>query len=118
MLFYIEKHNRQNKKKIFDRQLFPAELDRKFDKGSAIVFQPLITNLELLGRLWGFLKFHHSEIGKGNYNWDYELFRILPSFLEARNSGERDKNTPWLDRQIWCNSYLYDLQRKCFGCVY
>jgi len=89
--------------KIFERQLFPAELDREFDKGSTIVFQPLneqrVTNLELLGRLWGFLKFHHPEIGKGNYNWDYELFRILPSFLESRSSSERDKTLlGWIDK--------------------
>ncbi|MGF1586724.1 MAG: hypothetical protein ACFCUM_15465, partial [Bacteroidales bacterium] len=27
----------------------------------------LITNLELLGKIWGFLKYHHPEVGKGKY---------------------------------------------------
>ena len=74
---------------------FPAENDKDFDNGSGIVFPPLneklMTDLELLGRLWGFLKYHHPQVGKGNYNWDYELFRILPVYLKAENSQQRDK---------------------------
>lgn len=88
--------------KIFERQLFPAEKDREFDNGSAIVFPSLnkqtVNNLELLGRLWGFLKYHHPEVGKGNYNWDYELFRMLPAYLKVKNNQERDKVLlGWID---------------------
>lgn len=50
-----------------------------------------IQNLELLGRLWGFLKYHHPAVTSGKYNWDYELFRILPDYLKVENSEERDK---------------------------
>ena len=75
--------------------IYPAEKDREFDKGSAIVFpelsEQLIDDLDLLGKIWGFLKYHHPEVGKGNYNWDYELFRILPQYLKVRNNEERDK---------------------------
>ena len=56
--------------------------------------------LELLGKLWGFLKYHHPEVGKGKYNWDYELFRILPAYLKTGNTTERDKVL--LD---WINKY-------------
>ncbi|MEM1001958.1 MAG: S41 family peptidase, partial [Bacteroidota bacterium] len=49
------------------------------------------SDLELLGRIWGFLKYHHPEVGKGNYNWDYELFRILPKYLESNSISERNK---------------------------
>ena len=72
-----------------------AKNDKEFDKGSHIVFPELteqkIEDLELLGRIWGFLKYHHPAIVKGNYNWDYELFRILPGYLKATNNQQRDK---------------------------
>ncbi|NUO00504.1 MAG: peptidase S41 [Saprospiraceae bacterium] len=76
-------------------QVFKADLDKTFDKGSGIKFpeltEGLITNLELLGRIWGFLKYHHPEASQGNYNWDYELFRILPKYLEASDPSNRDQ---------------------------
>lgn len=71
-----------------------AKLDREFDLGSNIEFpkleEKLITNLELLGKVWGFLKYHHPMVAKGDYNWDYELFRILPDYLSVKNQSERD----------------------------
>jgi len=74
---------------------FKANLDKEFDTGSGVKFPELtgelIANLELLGRIWGFLKYHHPEVGKGNYNWDYELFRILPEYLEAPDASKRDQ---------------------------
>ena len=80
--------------KIIEKKKFPAENDKEFDNGSTITFpaisKQLISDLELLGKLWGFLKYHHPEAGKGNYNWDYELFRILPLFLNVKNNKERD----------------------------
>ena len=33
--------------------------------------------------LWGFLKYYHPAIGNGQFNWDAELFRILPKVLAA-----------------------------------
>ncbi|WP_298893480.1 S41 family peptidase [uncultured Psychroserpens sp.] len=76
------------------KALSKAQMDKEFDKGSNITFNALsdtqIKNLELLGRVWGFLKYHHPEIGKGNYNWDYELFRMLPKYQKATTNKERD----------------------------
>jgi C-terminal processing protease CtpA/Prc len=76
-------------------QSFPADNDKEFDNGSSITFPEMntqvIENLELLGKLWGFLKYYHPEIGNGKYNWDYELFRILPSYLNSTNIEQRDK---------------------------
>ncbi|MDL2308014.1 hypothetical protein LJC68_03075 [Bacteroidales bacterium OttesenSCG-928-B11] len=43
-----------------------------------------------MGKIWGFLKYYHPAIAKGNYNWDYELFRILPEFLNADSKQQRD----------------------------
>jgi hypothetical protein len=68
-----------------EKELTKAQLDKEFDSGSLIEINELspktIANLALLGRVWGFLKYHHPEITKGNYNWDYELFRFLPDYL-------------------------------------
>lgn len=88
---------------IYTREILPAEKDKEFDNGSNITFSNLtnetINNLELLGKIWGFLKYHHPEIAKGNYNWDYELFRILPEYLKVKNNQERDKIlTSWIEK--------------------
>lgn len=78
-----------------ERQLLNSQLDKEFDSGSTIelsnVTSENINNLELLGRIWGFLKYHHPKIANGNYNWDYELFRFLPKYIKAENTIERDK---------------------------
>lgn len=90
--------------KVYVRTILPAENDKQFDKGSNIIFSNLskekIENLELLGRVWGFLKYYHPEISKGNYNWDYELFRFLPDYLKVQNNQERDKVL-----LTWINKY-------------
>lgn len=74
--------------------LSAAPNDALFNAGSKIVFPPLereqIENLELIGRLWGFLKYHHPVVTKGVYNWDYELFRMLPAYLKVKKEEERD----------------------------
>lgn len=36
-----------------------------------------IDNLYELCKKWGYLKYHHPKVAKGDYNWDHELFRIL-----------------------------------------
>jgi len=50
----------------------------------------VINDLELLGRLWGFMKYHHPEIGRGRYNWDNELFKFLPKYLKVEDNKQRD----------------------------
>jgi C-terminal processing protease CtpA/Prc len=71
-----------------------AKSDHEFDQGSNIIFPELtaqkIDDLELLGRIWGFLKYHHPDVAKGNYNWDYELFRILPAYLAANDNQQKN----------------------------
>ena len=49
-----------------------------------------INDLELLGKMWGFLKYYHPEVAIGNYNWDCELFRMLPEYLRANKNAQRD----------------------------
>ena len=45
-------------------------------------------NLIATGQFWGFLKYHHPAIAKGDCNWDAELFRLLPTVINAKNNSE------------------------------
>lgn len=60
-----------------------AELDTEFENGSNITLDNLdeftLENLNILGKVWGFVKYHHPAVAKGNHNMDAELFRILPT---------------------------------------
>jgi C-terminal processing protease CtpA/Prc len=77
------------------KDLKPIEIDKEFSKGSQITSIVLdnnqIEHLKQLGLIWGFLKYHHPAIAKGDYNWDYELFRILPAVLQTKSQKELDK---------------------------
>ena len=65
------------------------DTDHEFDDGSRIVVDTLSDvqrdNLTTLGQVWGFLKYHHPAVTSGSKHWDYELFRILPRVLAARD---------------------------------
>lgn len=44
--------------------------------------------LHKLCRVWGFAKYYHPKILKGDVNWDYELFRVLPAVIGASDEEE------------------------------
>src|SRR5689334_11450427 len=75
----------EHEKTVFD-------LDKKFDEGSGIKLDTLteiqIGNLATLGKVWGFLKYHHPAVLAGKLHWDYELFRIAPTVLQAADRAE------------------------------
>ena len=78
-----------------DRITSPASRDKtEFAKGSGIELKDLdevqVKNLALLGMTWGFLKYYHPFIAGGNLNWDYELFRFLPSYIPIRDKAARN----------------------------
>jgi hypothetical protein len=72
-----------------ERPKTPLELDHQFDAGSGIVISELSTtqieNLAALGKVWGFLKYHHPAVTSGTRHWDYDLFRVAPALLAARS---------------------------------
>lgn len=84
-----------DKKTSFENGKFPAEEDTEFDNGSQIstvsLNQEKIENLKTLGLIWGFLKYYHPVVAKGEYNWDFELFRILPKIIQLESREKRDK---------------------------
>lgn len=69
----------------------PLDSDHEFDAGSKVEITRLtpiqVENLVLLGKVWGFLKYHHPVVVAGKRHWDYDLFRVLPAVLAARDRG-------------------------------
>jgi len=76
------------------KELKKADKDKEFDAGSEIptisLDEKVSEDLYQLGLIWGFLKYHHPTIARGDLNWDYELFRIMPKVLSSENRLERD----------------------------
>lgn len=83
---------------------YGAEKDKEFGESSHIDLGEELTpqkveNLEILGKVWGFLKYYHPEVIKGKYNWDYELFRVLPEIANAEDAKERSRLlNKWIDK--------------------
>lgn len=47
-----------------------------------------ITNLAITAQFWGFLKYHHPAVTSGNYDWDIELFKLLPNIITAKSDKD------------------------------
>lgn len=81
--------------KYFEPKKYKAEADKEFYKGSKIssidLTQTNIDNLDILGKVWGFLKYYHPAVASGEYNWDFELFRVMPKVLAAENQEQRNE---------------------------
>lgn len=75
------------------------QFDHDFDDGSLVSIgapdQEMSQRLHKLCRVWGFAKYYHPKILKGDVNWDYELFRVLPAVAGA--SGEEEVNAVLYD---------------------
>ena len=80
---------------ILKQNIFKADLDTVYNNGSRITSIPLDSDkihiLTNLGMLWGFLKYYHAAVNKGEFNMDAELFRVLPKALSANNNDEANK---------------------------
>ncbi|WP_162818022.1 S41 family peptidase [Niabella yanshanensis] len=78
----------------------PADKDYAFDLGDTTKIGALdedkINHLYHLGLIWGYLKYHHPAIIQGKYNWDYELIRILPKFLNAAKNEKDALLRQWI----------------------
>ena len=57
-----------------------------------------LKSLKQLGLIWGFLKYYHPSVTSGSYNWDKELFSILPAVMNAGDAAKRDAVfMKWID---------------------
>ena len=79
------------------------DTDTEFGGGSNVDVSTLsdvqVTNLALLAKVWGFLKYHHPRVATGELHWDYELFRVLPDVLEANSpEASTDVLSSWINK--------------------
>src|SRR5262245_28718370 len=56
--------------------------------GPVAVSPEQTANLVTLGKVWGFLKYHHPLAVAGERDWDAELFRVLPRVLAAEDHAQ------------------------------
>lgn len=75
-----------------NKEALPREKDTEFNNGSGIDTAALsdiqAESLYKLCKVWGYTKYHHPAVISGEYNWDAELFRVMPDILGAEESGE------------------------------
>jgi len=90
----IDGENLQTLKEL-DEETLKKVVANDFGSNSGVEIAELspdvINDLELLGKVWGFLKYHHPKIAKGDFNWDLELFRFLPSYLKEVDRAKREE---------------------------
>ena len=58
---------------------FARQTDRPAQAPVPALTAQQVTHLALLGQVWGFLKYYHPQVAKGKFDWDAELFKILPA---------------------------------------
>jgi C-terminal processing protease CtpA/Prc len=109
---FIDRSNYFSSPKRFG---YHVKLDKEFDEGSKIVISNLnskiISNLTVVAKIWGFLKYYHPNVANGSFNWDYELFRIIPKVLETKSSQDRNQIlSEWIKRTGEISSYNQDQQ--------
>ncbi|MPM22353.1 hypothetical protein SDC9_68805 [bioreactor metagenome] len=84
-------------------QEYKADQDTAFSNASGIDIgissRVQVDNMALLCKVWGFLKYYHPSIAAGNYNWDNELFRFLPTYLPISDKKQRnDSLLAWVNK--------------------
>jgi C-terminal processing protease CtpA/Prc len=74
---------------------YRAQQDTAFRHGSGLALDNLskqqLDNLAVLGRVWGFVKYYHPAVARGDYNLDAELLRVLPKALASPNVKARSE---------------------------
>ncbi|ERI94674.1 peptidase, S41 family [Clostridiales bacterium oral taxon 876 str. F0540] len=66
-----------------------------FHKKSGIKIESIndkqVKDLSKLCKVWGFVKYYHPKVIDSSVNWDFELFKVIPEVMQAKDSGETDK---------------------------
>jgi len=99
---------------IKDAKLAKAQLDTAFSNHSGVnkieLNEQRITNLKVLGEVWGLVKYHHAAVALGDFNMDAELFRVMPGVINARTNAELNKVLmAWVDK--------FGLHAACKNCT-
>lgn len=56
-----------------------------------------LRNLEVLGRVWGFVKYHHPAFSDHRYDLDFELFELLPLVADTAPAARNEILAQWID---------------------
>lgn len=56
-----------------------------------------LENLEVLCKVWGFVKYHHPVFADSTINIDYELFELLPAITHADPHTRNESLADWID---------------------
>ena len=99
---------------------YKALKDTVYDKSSGLADIPAdpasTKRLTAVGQLWGFLKYHHPAIAKGDHNWDADLFRKLPAILQSKSdlqvSGLLEKWVDELGPVVKCDTCNTNFNKK------
>jgi hypothetical protein len=74
---------------------YKAAQDTAFRHGSGLVLGNLspqqIDNLAVLGRVWGFVKYYHPAVARGDFNLDAELLRLVPRVVASKSQSARSQ---------------------------
>ena len=74
------------------------EFSSSFELDSLDAVDPLVLdNLEVLGRVWGFVKYHHPAMADTTIHIDYELFGLLPRVTHAEPSERNRILSEWIE---------------------
>jgi C-terminal processing protease CtpA/Prc len=100
--------------KATEKELTGALADTAFLTGSKIdtvvLNKQQLTNLTALGQVWGFIKYYHPNVIKGDFNMDAQLFRVMPAVLKAKNNAELSNALEqWFDK--------FGTVQKCADCT-
>lgn len=57
----------------------------------------IIENLDVLCRVWGYVKYHHPVFSGRRFNIDYELFELLPQVARADKETRNRALCDWID---------------------
>ncbi|MGC3977422.1 MAG: S41 family peptidase [Paludibacteraceae bacterium] len=50
-----------------------------------------ISDLAVLCKVWGYLKYYHPAVVEGKYNWDDELIKMMQKILKSKNKENRNQ---------------------------
>lgn len=66
-------------------------LDRSGVTLDSLLNKQQTENLYVLAKVWGFLKYHHPDVAKGNSSFDEELFKIMQPISNATSAEKRNE---------------------------
>lgn len=87
---------------VLVERIKPADRDTAFARQTNVniihLNDTLARDLLLLCKVWGFIKYYHPSVREGKFNMDNELFRFLPSYVNANHLDRKDSLAKWIQK--------------------